>query len=254
MYLSEVNDFESSMHVGPAPIKLEKKSDEYSCIVFTYDVPHRKTYDTLTLLKAKGFKNVLVYAVPMHYKKTFKPLYEHRPQVIHNIFPSELAKNLGYEYYQGNRYEEFEEKTESVILVCGAGIIPGDIVKSNVIVNAHPGYIPYARGLDALKWAIIEDKPIGVTTHLLGDEVDAGEIISRIEIPVYDNDTFHSVSQRVYENEINMLVDALFHISERHEYIKVGNTILHKRMPSEVEHGLLLKFEEYKQIHACKDN
>lgn len=35
------------------------------------------------------------------------------------------------------------------------------------IINAHPGYIPVVRGLDSLKWAIVEGLPIGVTTHLL---------------------------------------------------------------------------------------
>lgn len=229
------------------------KGKQYECIAFTYDVPHRKTYDTLSLLKAKGYKNVLVYAVSMHYKKKFKPIYEHRPQVVYEIYPDELAKNLGYQFCKGNGYEEFDGLKGNIILVCGAGIIPNNIVEGNMIINAHPGYIPYARGLDALKWAIVEDEPIGVTTHLLGNEIDAGEIISRIKIPIYDNDTFHSVAQRVYENEINMLVDALLHISDKHKYINAGDTVLHKRMPPEVEKELLLKFEEYKHMHAYKN-
>lgn len=73
----------------------------------------------------------------------------------------------------------------------------------------HPGYISLARGLDALKWEIYEDLPIGVTTHFIGDEVDAGEIIERKEILVYKNDTFHALARRVYETEVAMLVSSL---------------------------------------------
>ncbi len=223
---------------------------QYKCIVFTYNVPHRKTYDTLTLLKAKGYRNVLVYAVPMHYKKKFVPLYEHRPKDMLSIHPNILSNNLGFDYYEGEGYDLFNEKTNLAILICGAGIIPELVVKNNTIINSHPGYIPYARGLDAMKWAIVEDKPIGVTTHLLGDEIDAGEIIDRCKVPIYKNDTFHALAQRVYEYEVKMLVEAIGLLPNHHEYIEAGNTILHKRMQADVEKDLMMKFEIYKEKYC----
>ena len=169
-------------------------------IVLSYTEAHRKTYDTLLRLKAKGYGDVTVYARPYHYKKIYKPLIEHRP-VSYGFGTKELCQNLRY------GYEEFDEvyptfDTKKVILIAGAGIIPREVIKSNVIINAHPGYIPDVRGLDALKWAIVEDKPIGCTTHILGDEVDAGIIIERKEVPIYEYDTFHALANRVYEYEI----------------------------------------------------
>ncbi len=225
-------------------------SQKYDCVVFSYNVPHRKTYDVLTLLKANGYQDVLVYAVPMHYKKRFVPLYEHRPKVVVNIQPSSLSNSLGYDYLEGEDYEQFNTCINVPILICGAGIIPEQVIKNNNVINAHPGYIPNARGLDALKWAIVEDSPIGVTTHLLGDEVDAGSIIDRSIIPVYKNDTFHAVAQRVYENEVIMLVAAIDHVFDEHEYVRAGDTLLHKRMPAEIEQELMLKFDIYKEKHS----
>ena len=64
------------------------------------------------------------------------------------------------------------------------------------IINSHPGYIPLARGLDSFKWALYYHLPIGVTTHFLGEYVDAGEVIERREIPINDTDTFHSLALR----------------------------------------------------------
>lgn len=46
--------------------------------ILTYTTPHRKTYDALCLLKAKGYENVTVWAVPMMYQKRYSPLVLHR--------------------------------------------------------------------------------------------------------------------------------------------------------------------------------
>lgn len=223
------------------------------CVVLTYDTLHRKTYDTLCLLKASGYHNVVVWAVPMHYKKTFKPLYEHRPPLSNQISTEEVCANFHYQYVLSfNGYEDIPVDIEVPILSCGAGIIPQEIVEKYMIINSHPGYIPYARGLDSFKWAIYDDLPIGVTTHFLGDEVDAGKIIERREIPIYSNDTFHALAQRVYETEVEMLVGALEKRKGECFYEKAGSNILHKRMQPEQEIHLMERFQQMVQDRAEK--
>ena len=215
------------------------------CVVLTYNTLHRKTFDTLCLLKACGYHNVLVWAVPMHYRKKFKPLYEHRPSLSNHISTEQVCKNFNYQYVVSqNGYLDIPVNEDVPMLVCGAGIIPQEVVDKYKIINTHPGYIPLVRGLDAYKWAIYEEYPIGVTTHILGKEIDAGEIIERREIPVYSNDTFHSVAQRVYENEVEMLVGTLSKCNETHFFESAGKNILHKRMPPEKERLLIEKFQE----------
>lgn len=212
--------------------------------VFSYNVPHRKTYDVLCLLKAKGYQEVRVYASPLHYEKKFQPIYLHRPAVLECVPETRIiCDSFGYEYMEG-KIEDFNISMDEILLVCGAGIIPEKIVKEHTIINAHPGYIPDCRGLDAYKWAIYEGKPIGVTTHLLGEYIDAGEIIERKIIPVYFNDTFHSVAQRVYENEVGMLVGAIEKIGEEHEMILPEDNPIHKRMPQSYEIRLLERFDK----------
>ena len=186
-----------------------------------------------------------MYAVPLHYRKTFTPLYEHRPPVIINNPPEQLCASLGYDYVSSQNYDNLDAAPDTPILVCGAGIIPQDIISTHTVINSHPGYIPLVRGLDAFKWAVVEDKPIGVTTHIIGPEVDAGQIIGRKIIPVYKNDTFHAAARRVYENEIIMLADSLRHYTEEHEYIPAGTNELHRRMPAETEREILPAFDGY---------
>ncbi len=212
--------------------------------VFTYQIPHRKTYDTLCQLKARGIGGqVAVFAEPLHYQKSFRPLIEHRPKIYGSLpGPQEMCENFGYQYFEG--FQEGVLPENSIILICGAGIVPQERIEKYRILNSHPGYLPNVRGLDALKWAIYDGRPIGVTTHQLGDLVDAGLIIERKLVPIYFNDTFHAVAQRQYEMEVSMLVDAVEKVGSAHEFVQPGDFPLHKRMPHEKETRLLQRFEE----------
>ena len=221
---------------------MEDLKMKIDCIVLTYDMLHRKTYDTLCLLKASGYHNVIVWAIPVQYTKKHCPIYEHRPPVNNSISTVDLCDNFNYHHIiSKNGYEGLP--IDIPILICGAGIIPSKIIKKHMIINAHPGYLPLVRGLDSLKWAIYKGLPIGVTTHILGDEIDAGKIIERRKILIYKNDTFHALAQRVYDNEIQMLVGALKKIDEDHVYISADNNILHKRMNKGEEIRLLECFQ-----------
>lgn len=224
--------------------------------VLTYTAKHRKTYDVLCLLKATGYTNVVVYARPFHYVKKFHPMIEHRPQLPYDIPTETVCKNFGYEYMEIKEYDDIDTSNDTIMLVCGAGILPHAFIETYRVINAHPGYIPNARGLDSLKWAIVEKEPIGVTTHLIGDLVDAGEIINRVKIPIYESDSFHTVALKVYEKEIELLVNAIEFLESKKQtlYIDGDNYIVHKRMPVVMEENLYCAFEEYKKIYvSCEE-
>ena len=210
--------------------------------VLTYTVPHKKTYDALCLLKTKGYDDVEALAYPMTYSKKSRPSVAHRPDMGY-LVPSteEACRAFGYGYREISSYDEAEGK--DVYLVCGAGIIPQEFVDGNRIVNAHPGFIPLARGLDALKWAVLEGSPVGATTHFLGTEVDAGEVIERRELGMRARESFFELSMRVYRTEIDMLVGSLEKLEEPHEFVPAGATVLHRRMPKELEREMMRRYE-----------
>jgi phosphoribosylglycinamide formyltransferase-1 len=218
-------------------------------ILLTYNAPHRKTYDVACLLKAKGFKNVSVFASDFHYVKKFKPLVEHRPPVINEIHPKDLASEFGYEFLHFHSLEEINprEYSDTIFLICGAGILPCDLVNLCKVVNAHPGILPYVRGLDALKWALYEEKPIGVTCHLASSEPDAGILISQKVISIGQFDSIESLGYKVYDQEVSMLVDAVFLLDSaisKNILIKPGDYIVHRRMPKNIECELIKKLAQ----------
>jgi phosphoribosylglycinamide formyltransferase-1 len=234
---------------------------ERAIYVLTYNIAHRKTFDTLSLLKALGYTNVTVITCPMSYKKTFKPLIAHRPPTVHDIDTATLSKNLCYDCVALNSIDElleerFNKISNGVILIAGAGFIPTSVIQKSRIINSHPGYLPEVRGLDAFKWAIYEGLPIGVTTHLLGLEVDGGTLIDRILLKKEPCDTFHLLAYRVYEHEIKMLVDAVELYNEAHEKLKIGS-IVRKRMSNDRERLLEEKFKQYpcdENMYSCRQS
>lgn len=189
-----------------------------------------------------------VAATPLSYRKSFEPLVPHRPDMFYRV-PStgEVCASFGYGYLEADRIEDADIPDGAPVLVCGAGILPGGFIGSHRVINAHPGVIPFSRGLDALKWALLEGAPVGATAHLIGDEVDAGEVIERREVEIRPGDTVLSLGLRVYAEEVDMLVGALELLDELHERVVGGDGPVHRRMPREKELEMLERFEERKR-------
>ena len=54
-------------------------------------------------------------------------------------------------------------------------------------INIHPSLLPDLKGKSPINGALLFGRRHGVTCHYMDDEVDSGEIISQIEIPVTDD-------------------------------------------------------------------
>lgn len=202
--------------------------------LITYDIPHKKTQDIMLHLLGNY---VHVIAVPFKERKTRKILYPHRPSMHSNVSTKTLCKYFGFKYTKTENPVEIIKDLD-ITLIGGCGIIDS---KGHKIINAHPGYLPYGRGLDALKWSIYRGEPLGVTTHLINDEVDSGYLIEQQFINIGFYDSFYSVAMRQYELEINMLVNS---IEKAETYSKIDNRGLpvNKRMPIELEPIMMERF------------
>lgn len=225
--------------------------------VLTYSFACRKAYDALALLKSQGYDDVTLFVVPTQYKKTYVPKVRHRPTLEAyqqrglDLGPERLAESFGYGLEKLEDLDAAGDLGQKALLCCGAGIMPESFYHQNRIINAHPGYLPHVRGLDALKWAVYEGLPIGVTVHLIGDEVDAGEVLEQALVPVYLADTFHAVAQRQYEMEIAMLVTSIGRLDAPHTFVKAEGP-LRRRMPNQMEEELFERFDKLK-AHIAED-
>ena len=81
---------------------------------------------------------------------------------------------------------------------------------SNRIMNVHPALLPAFPGLDAQKRALVHGvKVSGATVHFVAKEVDAGPIILQAHVPVRDDDTVETLSERILRQEHRLYPEAV---------------------------------------------
>jgi methionyl-tRNA formyltransferase len=59
----------------------------------------------------------------------------------------------------------------------------------NGFINTHPSLLPHNRGKHYNFWAIVEQRPFGVSLHYVSEGVDNGDIVSQESIPYGWEDT-----------------------------------------------------------------
>ena len=220
--------------------------------VLTYNYPHKKTQDLLFRLISKDYRNVSVFSTPWIERKNFIPLVPHRPFEFHreatlDIYPEKLSKKLGYDYHELKSLDELPIiKKEDFVLIGGAGIIKKELADSKRIINSHPAYLPYVRGLDSMKWSILNDKPLGVTSHIISEEADQGWLIKQSFVPLFEWDTFHSVAVRQYEMEMDLLASSVEDFSTASlESLKDDEIPVFRRMPNKLQKEMIEYFPTY---------
>jgi phosphoribosylglycinamide formyltransferase 1 len=80
----------------------------------------------------------------------------------------------------------------------------------NRIMNVHPALLPAFPGLEPQKKALEHGvKVTGATVHFVATEVDAGPIILQAHVPVRDDDTVKSLSERILRQEHRLYPEAI---------------------------------------------
>jgi phosphoribosylglycinamide formyltransferase-1 len=105
--------------------------------------------------------------------------------------------------------------SHGVTLVCLAGymrLLSGQFVSKfpQRILNIHPSLLPAFPGLDAQHQALTHGvKTSGCTVHFVDDQLDSGPILIQAPVPVLDNDTVETLSQRILVEEHRIYSEAI---------------------------------------------
>lgn len=222
--------------------------------VFAYNFPHKKTQTFLLRLFLEGYNIEFVVASEPVELDLPKSILRVKPRHIDLLHPETICQRLKVPYHvlphnSAQVAELIRANNIEVGIIAGARILKKHIIDSvgRGIINFHPGLIPEVRGLDALKWAIYRDLPIGVTAHFVDERVDAGRIILKQEIPIYKDDTFIDLSLRLEESQTNLLPNVLQLVKDRNvnQFPLVSYRVRANRsMPNELEKQLPKKLED----------
>lgn len=219
--------------------------------LITYDTGHLKTEQITLRLLERGVENLTFYALPFKPRKPRSVLLQHRPLQSDGATPRELAARFGLGFYACDTDTDIEGS--DIYLITGAGILSAEAIGDKKILNAHPGIIPASRGLDSFKWAILDGKRLGNSLHYIDAAVDAGDIVTIQETPVFSSDTIENLARRHYEMEITMMSHFDKHLSRPSNPFKdepVGEPRV--RMSAETEKTFLEAFEAYKRRYQSQ--
>ena len=122
---------------------------------------------------------------------------------------------------KGLQREEYDRQVVAAIqsanadLVCLAGymrLLSPVFVAAfrNRILNIHPSLLPAFPGLEAQRQALEHGvKFTGCTVHFVDENLDAGPVILQAVVPVLDEDTPETLSQRVLKEEHRIYTEAV---------------------------------------------
>jgi phosphoribosylglycinamide formyltransferase-1 len=129
--------------------------------------------------------------------------------------PAECIPSRGLEREDYDRLLVGRLKQAEVDVVCLAGfmrLLSAYFVEQfpNRVLNIHPSLLPSFPGLEAQKQALEHGvKFTGCTVHFVDERLDAGPILVQAVVPVLDNDTDETLSQRILKEEHRIYTDAI---------------------------------------------
>ena len=226
--------------------------------IFTYNFPHYKTQQGIYKLLLSQFNITAIFAanpVELNFPKSkirVSPKYTN----ISNTLEISKIFSINYHVVKHNSKDTIDlvkSYNLDIGIILGARIISQSVIDSfNIgILNMHPGIIPLNRGLDNLKWAILDNLKQGVTSHLISNEIDKGKIIDIQTIELWEDDTLIDIHIRLQELELKMLIEALEKIKLGKEFYDVSsNGVYHTSLTDLEEEKLIASFDSYKKKYS----
>ncbi len=147
---------------------------------------------------------------------------------------AEMAKNINVETlqlkkqdfdnaldYQKKIIEELQNRNIDYIFMLNYKYIIRENMLSAFpgrIINIHPSLFPSFLGTktaiqDALEYGV---KVTGITTHIIDDKVDEGEILCQVPIKVKDDDTFDTLYPKFAKKGAKLIIKTMKNIENLH--------------------------------------
>lgn len=124
------------------------------------------------------------------------------------VYQPQSLKNGGEEYIQVLK----ELAPECIVVAAYGKILPKEVldIPKYGCVNVHGSLLPKYRGAGPIQWAVLNDeKTTGITTMLMGEGLDTGDILEKAETEIGENETAAELFDRLAELGAKLVVHTL---------------------------------------------
>ena len=142
-----------------------------------------------------------------------------RKQIVMPTPVKECAQKYNIPVYQPNSLRNDEQlqlmkelNPQAVAVVAYGKLIPADMLKVAPLgyVNVHGSILPKYRGAAPIQWSVVNgDKVTGVTTMLLGEGMDTGDILEVSTTEIGENETAGELFDRLSDMGAELLISTL---------------------------------------------
>ncbi|MCE2495936.1 MAG: methionyl-tRNA formyltransferase [Flavobacteriales bacterium] len=108
--------------------------------------------------------------------------------------------------------DQLREWAPEAIVVVAFRMLPKIVwsLPSKGTFNVHASLLPQYRGAAPINWALINgEEKIGVTTFLLDEEIDTGNILLQSEEPISEDDLLEDLYDRLMERGAKLALETL---------------------------------------------
>ena len=106
---------------------------------------------------------------------------------------------------------------DMVVLVAFGQILPGEIIEFPEMgcINVHPSLLPKYRGAAPINWTLIRgEETTGITTILMDEGMDTGDILLQEETKIESDETFDKLHDRLSTMGSELLLKTVEGITE----------------------------------------
>jgi len=131
---------------------------------------------------------------------------------------SKRAKELNIPLYKPNEIDdtiflsEIKKLNIDYIIVVAFKFLPKKLLEIPKFgsINLHPSLLPQYRGAAPLQWSIINSEILsGITTFLISNKLDKGDILKKTSLVIFPNDNFGSLYLRSSKIGSKLLLDTI---------------------------------------------
>jgi methionyl-tRNA formyltransferase len=131
----------------------------------------------------------------------------------------ELALKKGIEVLQPKSMKDplfldelYNLKPDIIVVVAYGKILPLQVLElpPRGCINVHASLLPKYRGAAPIQWAIINgEKKTGVTTMMMDEGLDTGDILLQEETEIYETDNSETVGKRLADIGGSLLIETI---------------------------------------------
>jgi methionyl-tRNA formyltransferase len=129
------------------------------------------------------------------------------------------AQKQGIPVYQPEKIrqkDELEEvlalKPDLIITAAFGQILPKELLQAPIhgCINVHASLLPELRGGAPIHYAILQGKKkTGITIMYMAEKLDAGDIITQVEVPITEEDNLGTLHDKLSEAGAKLLAETL---------------------------------------------